>query len=83
MVDTHILVLSIRLWQKVRKNDEFEKRALSLKNSSPDLKADFPQQVNKSMKSTFHKCVVNVIPVTNPLNVIPVNVILDHCRSTV
>ena len=29
-------------------------------------KADFSQQVNKSMKSTIHKWVVNVIPVTNP-----------------
>ena len=35
-------------------------------SSSPDSKAVFPQQVKKYMKSTFHKCFVNVTPVTNP-----------------
>ena len=51
---------------KTRKNIKFEKRALFLKNNSPGLKADFPQHVKQSMKSTIHKCIVNVTPVTNP-----------------
>ena len=56
----------IRVRPKTRKNDKFEKRPLFLKNNSPGLKADFPQKVKQSMKSTIHKCTVNVIPVTNP-----------------
>ena len=38
MVDTHS---GIRVQPNTRKNDKFEKRAISLKNSSPDSKADF------------------------------------------
>ena len=56
----------IRVKQKIRGNDKFEKRALFLKNDSPGLKADFPQKVKKIMKPTIHKCTANVILVTNP-----------------
>ena len=56
----------IRVRPKLRKNDKFEKRALFPKNNSPGLKVDFPEKVPKPMKSTIHKCIVNVIPVTNP-----------------
>ena len=34
----------IRVRPKTRKNAQFEKRALSLKNSSPDSKADFSEK---------------------------------------
>ena len=37
----------IRVQPKTTNNDKFEKRSLSLKNSSLDLKAVFSQQVNK------------------------------------
>ena len=54
----------IRVRPKTMKNDKLRTRSISLKNSSPELKADFPNK-NK-VKSTIHKCVANVIPVTNP-----------------
>ena len=63
MAVTRILVQG---FAENKENDKFEKRALSLKNSSPHLKAAFSQQVKKSMKSTPHECTVNVTPVTNP-----------------
>ena len=43
---------------------QFEHLIKSLKNSSPDLKADFSTDAKNVMKSTIHKCVVNVIAVT-------------------
>ena len=55
MILWSIRTSGIRVRPKARKNDKFEKRTISLKNSSPDLKADFPKQVKKSMKSTIHK----------------------------
>ena len=63
MVDAHILVKRVR--PKTGERDKFEKDIFCQKNC-PGLKTDFPQQVKQSMKSTFHKCVVNVMPVTNP-----------------
>ena len=52
---------------KIKKKYKFETRALFLKCNSPGLKAaDFHQKIKKTMKSTIHKCNVNVIPVTNP-----------------
>ena len=43
-----------------------QKRILSPKDNSPGLEAYFSQHVGKSIKLTIYKCVVNVIPVTNP-----------------
>ena len=43
MVDTHA-DSGIRVRPKTRENDKFEKRAISLKNSSPDSKADFSEK---------------------------------------
>ena len=57
--------MGIRVSRKQRENDKFEKIAVFLKNDSPVLKVDFPRN-KKSVKSTFHKCVLNVSAVTNP-----------------
>ena len=51
---------------KAKINDKFESNKYSSPKISSDSKADFPQQVKESMKWKFHKCVVNVTPVTNP-----------------
>ena len=66
-----MILWSIRtFWYKgsAENNEKWQvrKKALFPKNNNPGLKADFPQQVKKSMKSTIHKCIVNVTPVTNP-----------------
>ena len=55
----------IRVRPKTKENDKFGKNSIS-KNNSPGLKATFPKQVTTTMNSTFHKCVVNVSPATNP-----------------
>ena len=52
----------IRVRPKTKGNDQFPKNTF-LNNDSPGLKAD-SRQKSKSLKSTFHKCVANVIPVT-------------------
>ena len=54
--------------KKSKNNNKFDKKGSSFSKiaTNPGLKADFAQQVNKSMKSTIYKCVVNVTPVTNP-----------------
>ena len=64
MVDTHILVQGFG--REPGKMTSSKKKALSLKNSSPGLKAEVSQQVKTPMKSTIHKCIVNVTPVTSP-----------------
>ena len=46
-------------WQVLAKNNLFLKK-------QPRLKGWFSQQVKKTMKSTIHKYVVNVITITNP-----------------
>ena len=51
---------------KTKGNDKFEKSATSFKNSTADLEADFPNKSKNRRKSTFHECIVNVPPVTNP-----------------
>ena len=66
-----MILRSIRtFWYKgsatKKETNRVKKQSRFLKNSSPSLKADFHQQVNKSMKSTIHKRVANVTPVTNP-----------------
>ena len=66
-----MVLWSIRtFWYKgsaeIKEKRQVRKRALFLKNNNPGLKADFPNNVKKSMKSTIHKCTVNDIPVTNP-----------------
>ena len=56
----------IRSRPKTGTNDKFAKKGYVSPDASPDLKADFPKHEEKTMKSTFHRCVVHVIPVTNP-----------------
>ena len=66
-----MILWSIRtFWYKgsaeIKEKWQVRQKALFLKNNSSGLKADFHQKVNKSIKSTIHKCTINVIPVTNP-----------------
>ena len=63
MVNTHILVSG---FGPNSGKMTISKKALFLKNCSPGLKADLHQKLKKSIKSTIHKCTINVIPVTNP-----------------
>ena len=63
MVDTHILVQGLAA---NREKLQVRKTNVPFKDNSPDLKADFPKHVKTLMKSTFHKYVVNVTPITNP-----------------
>ena len=51
---------------KINEKNQVWKKGLILENNSPGLKADFHQQVKKTMKLVFDKWVVNVTPVTNP-----------------
>ena len=51
---------------KIKEKWRVRKQGLFLKSNSPGLKADFHKRVNKLMKFTFDKCVLNVTPVTNP-----------------
>ena len=64
MVDTHIIVWGFG--EKQWKITSLKKGFYSEKYSSSDGKVIFHQRVNKSMKSTFDKCVLNFTPVTNP-----------------
>ena len=68
---TKIILWSIHtFWYKGsaenREQWQVRQKVVFIKNISPGLKADFSQRVNKSMKFTFHKSIVNVTPVTNP-----------------
>ena len=66
-----MILWSIRtFWYKgsAENKEEWQvrKKALFLKDNSPDWKADFPQKVKKNIKNIIHHSTVNVIAVKNP-----------------
>ena len=63
MVDTNILVSGFSRKQKKMTSS---KKGLDLSKQPPRWKNMFFQQIKSTMKSTFYKCVVSVIPVPHP-----------------